>query len=156
MPCSDASRADDRASYRRFATAEELEQLVKDDLMVLLSERFEATGVPPTSTERRVAHRPRPRAGHPDRGEGPSHRRGTAALGGGLPVLTLIGPGGVGKSRLALESCRQPMHAFPDGVAFVPLETSERALRRHAGRSPTRSEPRRRATGRRSTWRSII
>ena len=34
--------ADDQASYRRFGSAAELEQLVKDDLMVLLSERFEA------------------------------------------------------------------------------------------------------------------
>ena len=41
----------------------------------------------------------------------------------GCRILTLIGPGGVGKSRLALESCRHADAAFPDGVAFVPLET---------------------------------
>ena len=34
--------ADDQASYRRFGSAAELEQVVKDDLMVLLSERFDA------------------------------------------------------------------------------------------------------------------
>ena len=65
---------DDRASYRRFATAEELEQLVKDDLMVLLTERFEATGVPDEygNSASRTDRAPRP--GHPDRGEGPRHR----------------------------------------------------------------------------------
>ena len=38
--------ADDRASYRHFGSTDELERIVKDDLMVLLSERFEATGDP--------------------------------------------------------------------------------------------------------------
>lgn len=41
----------------------------------------------------------------------------------GCRILTLVGPGGVGKSRLALEACLHPMRGFPGGVAFVPLET---------------------------------
>ena len=35
--------------------------------------------------------------------------------------MTLIGPGGVGKTRLALEPARCLTLAFPDGVTFVPL-----------------------------------
>src|SRR5439155_16268843 len=39
----------------------------------------------------------------------------------GVRLLTLLGPGGVGKTRVSLEVARQ-MHAdFADGVAFVSL-----------------------------------
>jgi non-specific serine/threonine protein kinase len=39
----------------------------------------------------------------------------------GVRLLTLIGPGGVGKTRLALAAAAEIEHEFPDGAAFVPL-----------------------------------
>lgn len=36
-------------------------------------------------------------------------------------LLTLIGPGGIGKTRLAIELSSRKEEAFPDGVFFVPL-----------------------------------
>ena len=36
-------------------------------------------------------------------------------------LLTLVGPGGVGKTRLARAAARQAVAHFPDGVWFVPL-----------------------------------
>ncbi len=38
-------------------------------------------------------------------------------------LLTLIGPGGVGKTRLALQAAADQIDAFPHGVYYVPLAT---------------------------------
>jgi class 3 adenylate cyclase len=42
---------------------------------------------------------------------------------GGVPLLMLTGPGGTGKTRLALQAAADLLDAFPDGVFFVPLAT---------------------------------
>ena len=36
-------------------------------------------------------------------------------------LVTLIGPPGIGKTRLSIEGARQSLHNFPDGVVFVAL-----------------------------------
>lgn len=42
-------------------------------------------------------------------------------------LLTLVGPGGVGKTRLALQTAREKGDEFRDGAVFVPLAAVERA-----------------------------
>jgi non-specific serine/threonine protein kinase len=36
-------------------------------------------------------------------------------------LLSITGPGGIGKTRLAVELCRSEVEAYPDGVVFIPL-----------------------------------
>ncbi|MEZ4869776.1 MAG: BTAD domain-containing putative transcriptional regulator [Caldilineaceae bacterium] len=43
-------------------------------------------------------------------------------------LLNLVGPGGIGKTRLALAAATQMMDAFPDGVFFVPLAPVSEAI----------------------------
>ena len=115
--------ADDQASYRPFGSADELERIVKDDLMVLLSERFEAAGDRAALGEARSPVTAPPVPVTPTLGRDAEIAQVQRLLAEGCRILTLVGPGGVGKSRLALEACRHLGRGFPDGVAFVPLET---------------------------------
>jgi len=39
-------------------------------------------------------------------------------------LVTLVGPGGIGKSRLAIEALRKVADQFPDGVFFCPLSAA--------------------------------
>ena len=39
-------------------------------------------------------------------------------------LLTLVGPGGIGKTRLAVEAASNLQDAFPDGVYFIPLASA--------------------------------
>src|SRR5579859_4844598 len=41
-------------------------------------------------------------------------------------LLTLVGPGGIGKTRLALEVASLQRALFPDGLFFVPLASLNR------------------------------
>jgi len=120
----DRLREEATESYRTFRTSAELARLVRDDLAVLLSERFVAA---------------RPEAAAPSRSGG----RGSSSL----PVImtslvgreqaieevaglvdrpevrlvTLTGPGGVGKTRLAMTLGERLRDQFEAGTVFVPL-----------------------------------
>jgi predicted ATPase len=119
-------KADDGLSYKRFKDAEQLAELLGDDLALLLSERFMQPAIP-TPAELRMATPPVPLTGIVGREDEIAIALGLL----GDPevrLVTLTGPGGIGKTRLALEVARivgSSSSSSPSpglvGVSFVDL-----------------------------------
>jgi len=115
------------ASYRYFRTSAELGRLVRDDLAVLLSERFAG------GAGQAAAAAPSPPGARPAR---PLPVSTTSLLGrdraieevaglverSGARLVTLTGPGGVGKTRLAVAVGERLRDRFGAGTVFVPLD----------------------------------
>ncbi|GAA1943784.1 DUF4062 domain-containing protein [Microbacterium deminutum] len=118
-------QADDHAAYLPFRTADELEERIADDLATLLAERFDASrrgasdeGEPAEALAGRV---PVPYTRTIGREED-VHRVRELLAAGADRLVSLVGPGGIGKSRLAIEVARESSELFRDGVYFVLLE----------------------------------
>jgi predicted ATPase len=103
-------------SYRHFEDADELRTLVADDLALLLTDRFAG---PPAAHP--AAPLPAMRRPLVDRAE--ELRALTAMLQADVGLVTLTGPGGVGKTTLALAAAHAVAGQFADGAAFISLET---------------------------------
>ncbi|WP_137844122.1 DUF4062 domain-containing protein [Microbacterium sp. 2FI] len=119
-------RDDDTAAYLPFRTADELEDQVTADLATLLAERFDESRTEPGPARQEpaashVSRIPLPSTSMIGRDDEVSRIREMLA-GGADRVVSLIGPGGIGKSRLAIEVATTSADLFPDGVYFVPLE----------------------------------
>jgi hypothetical protein len=97
-------QADDRAAYKPFDRAEELADLVADDLAVLLTERFAApAGLSAgPSPGLRAGHLPVPTTGLVGRDAEVAVVIDLLAR-PDVRMVTVAGPGGIGKTRLALE-----------------------------------------------------
>ena len=109
-------------SYQHFSAAAELQRLVETDLAVLLSERFERAPAGDGAAGGASLAGAVPVPATPLVGRGDD----VAAVGdlvraGGVRLVTLTGPGGVGKSRLAVEVAQRLGPGFEDGVRFVEL-----------------------------------
>lgn len=115
----DAIRSDDDVSYKGFSTPEELRALVQDDLAVMLTERFAAPAPPARKQEPDHAFpvQPTPFVG---RVRDVETVRGLLT-GHDARLVTLTGPGGIGKSRLAFEAARPLDSHFPGGMTPVLL-----------------------------------
>src|SRR5271170_892421 len=119
------ARISQKDSYRRFGTPAELDRLVRDDLAALLSERFAAGSAAPAAPAAAGAFRlPVGTTSLVGREQAIDE---VAALMGEPEVrlVTLTGPGGVGKTRLALAVGKLLRDRF-DEVVFIPLETATR------------------------------
>ncbi|GIF49997.1 putative ATPase [Asanoa ferruginea] len=105
-------------SFRLFSDARELRRLVEHDIAVLLTERFQESGAAPETAP--PAAIPVARTQMFDRD------LEIAALSELLTdedvrLVTLTGPGGVGKTRLATDLAERLRPQFPDGIGYVEL-----------------------------------
>jgi predicted ATPase len=110
--------SDELASYKRFDTPEALTALLADDLAVLLTERFTGAGAGDEEPDAVLPASPTEIIGRES-----ELIRVTALLRDeSVHLVTLLGPGGIGKTRLALEVARrlQDTRQF-DAVFFVDL-----------------------------------
>jgi predicted ATPase len=114
----DDVRSHERTSYRRFRSLEELEALVAEDLAVLLSERFETAARTAVPSPRRAEPPPvlTPTIGR-EQEAAHLHR----LLEEGARLVTVTGPGGVGKTRVALEVAHRYQDRADRPVHWVPL-----------------------------------
>jgi predicted ATPase len=109
-------------SYQHFSDAAGLQQLVENDLAVLLSERFEMARSGEGAADAAPLAGAVPVPATPLLGR----EQETAAVeelvvGEGVRLVTLTGPGGVGKSRLMVEAARRLGPGFADGARFLEL-----------------------------------
>jgi len=114
------ARIGQQASYRTFRTPAELGRLVRDDLAVLLSERFTARSRAAAPSSRG----PRPLPVSTTTLVGREQAIGEVAdmlTPPGGRLVTLTGPGGVGKTRLAVAVGERPRDRYAAGTVFVPL-----------------------------------
>lgn len=115
-------------SYRPFGSPRELGRLVRDDLALLLSERF-------TTADSRAGPSVSPAAPADRRGRRSLPATSTSLIGREhdivevsqllqtpeVRLVTVTGPGGVGKTRLAIAVGERLDDHYPRGTMFVPL-----------------------------------
>ena len=124
-------KSDDRVSYKSFSTPDELRELIENDLALILTERFalsagqSLTTVMPTSA---VATAPSNLPGLLSHLIGRVHElQEVKQRLAQTRLLTLLGPGGTGKTRLALQAASELRAEFEDHVYFVDLAASRDA-----------------------------
>jgi hypothetical protein len=117
------SRIRQQASYRTFDTPSELGRLVRgDDLATLLSERFAAARPAPTMVRTPLEPHPLPAATTSLFGREQAIDEVVGMLvQPEVRLVTLTGPGGVGKTRLAIAVGERLRDRFDSGAVFVPL-----------------------------------
>ncbi len=118
----------DGASYVQFTDAAELADVVTADLATLVAERFDAADsrrgplveAPPDVASTELVRLPSPVTRMLGREvEFDTVVRMLAV--DGARLVTITGPGGIGKSRLAIAAARSVETSYPDGTAFVDL-----------------------------------
>ncbi|MEO8665792.1 MAG: AAA family ATPase [Ignavibacteria bacterium] len=115
-------RSDAGVSYKSFSSPEELSKLITDDLAILISERFYLNEIDNETAEKNIqtsnlpAHLPA-LVGR----ESELTEVNDLILNKGTHLLTITGPGGIGKTRFA-QTAAKNLHAnFNDGAYFIDL-----------------------------------
>ena len=118
----DDIRSHDRVSYKPFSDADELRSLIQDDLALMLTESFESRGVAPPVREETAPKTNLPAQATAFVGREQEGARLRALFERpDVRLVTITGPGGIGKTRLALEVARSLTNSFEHGVWLVKL-----------------------------------
>ncbi len=113
---------DDKVSYKTFSSSEELSQLIVNDLALLLTERFNLTLQDKVTESVYPSFTPIPSVPNSLIGRENAIQEIQDLLDNpSIRLLTLTGPGGIGKTRLAMETVRLMQHQYQDGAAYVAL-----------------------------------
>ena len=114
--------AEAAVSYRHFRTQAELGRLVRDDLAMLLSERFAAVRSAAAAPPARPGRRPLPVDATSLIGREEAITEAAGLFGRpGVRLVTLTGLGGIGKTRLAVAAGERLTSYYGSGIAFVAL-----------------------------------
>jgi predicted ATPase len=125
-------RDDDRASFKYFSTPQELRRLLEADLATLLAERFDQSRRAPAQAEATVHHGreagsiPAPLTDIIGR-DRELNSVETLLERESVRLVTLIGSGGIGKTRLALDVAKRARARGEGEVAFVDLSSVQDA-----------------------------
>jgi len=117
-------KSEDTISYKYFSIAEELKELVENDLALLLTEHFEMARADESASAELSDH---PLSNIPTPRNPLLGREKELALAQELlkredvGLVTLIGPGGTGKSRLGLQIALNMLDHFQAGVYLIRL-----------------------------------
>jgi hypothetical protein len=114
-------RTENVTTYQKFSTAAQLQELVANDLAQLLTDHF--THPPPeqlSSPSGQFAPLPISRGPLIDRTQELAEAH-DLLLRADVGLVTLTGPGGVGKTRLAIQVATMLAAYFADGAAFISL-----------------------------------
>jgi predicted ATPase len=119
-------KQEDKVSYRPFSSAEELEELIQNDLALMLTERFAATAPIDNVDTSAASDAPPPWLAPIERGELIGRARPLDEIKelierDDVGLITLTGPGGTGKTRLAVHVAHTLGPSFPDGAFYVAL-----------------------------------
>ncbi|MEV4619917.1 DUF4062 domain-containing protein [Asanoa sp. NPDC049573] len=116
----DGIRHSGGVTYQIFETPDDLREQVTEDLAVLLSERFEQSGRrQPEPTPGRLPAASTPLIGR----DADLAALATMLTDDAVSLVTLIGTGGIGKTRLAVAAAERVAPWFPDGLRFVDLSS---------------------------------
>jgi predicted ATPase len=108
---------EDTASYKPFRDAEELRTLLADDLAIMLTERFVDVGRDSMPAPVAAPVPTTPLLGRDEDVRDVARLLVTE----GRRLVTLTGPGGIGKTRLALAVMDSTRNSWTDGSVFVDL-----------------------------------
>jgi predicted ATPase len=116
----DRIKVDDRVSYVYFTDADQLAELVRSDLATLLAERFTRVAESPAVEMSGTVELPAALTALIGR----KHEVETVVdllADDDVRLVTITGPGGIGKSRLSIEAANRVRERFPGGIVFVDL-----------------------------------